>query len=149
MAVKIFFYKKDTHTHTYLWPHHKAYGILAPWLETELGPLAMKPQSLNHRIARELKIFFRSWFLNISCIGFLHFLCYWFSSVNYKLALACQVQIGACQGHVPVTEQQQGHLPLPLQRLNPVLLHLLIFNTEEKSGWRATVCSRETGGTGL
>ena len=26
--------------------------------------------------------------------------------VNYKLTLACQLQIGTCQGHLPATEHQ-------------------------------------------
>ena len=31
--------------------------------------------------------------------------------VNYKLAFACQLQIGTCQVHSPSNEQEEGHLP--------------------------------------
>ena len=41
-----------------------------------------------------------------------------------------QLQIGACQGH------------LPLWKLNPVLLQLLTFDPEGSSRW-STLCSRE------
>ena len=55
----------------------------------------------------------------------------WYLPVNYKLALACQLEIAACQEHLPVTEQNsnKGISHLPLWRLNPVLLQLLTFNT--------------------
>ena len=41
----------------------------------------------------------------------------------------CQLQIGTCQEHLPVTEhQQQGHLP-PASVETELLLQLLTFNT--------------------
>ena len=40
-----------------------------------------------------------------------------------------------------MTEQQQGHLHLPLQRLNPVLLHLLIFNTLKRNQGGEPLCA--------
>jgi len=39
----------------------------------------------------------------------------WHLPVNFMLALACQLWIHTCQEYLPVTEHQQGHLPL--QRL--------------------------------
>ena len=44
-------------------------------------------------------------------------------AVNCKLALA------------------KGICHLPLQRLNPVLLQLLTFNTLESSGWSEALCA--------
>ena len=61
------------------------------------------------------------------------------NTVNYKLALACQVQIGTCQEHVPVTEQQQGHLHLLLQRLGEgngtPLQYSCLENPMDRGAW--------------
>ena len=79
-----------------------------------------------------------------------------YSAISYLLlrngCFKCQLQIGACQGHLPGTEQQQGHLPSASAGIEPCaaaaadLQHPLRGIQGGKWG---TLCSRETGGTGL
>ena len=71
-------------------------------------------------------------------------------AVNDKLALARQWRIGTCQEYLPVTEQ--GHLPSASVEVEPFaaaatnLQHPL---REIPGGEWGSLCSRETGGTGL
>ena len=67
--------------------------------------------------------------------------------VNYKLTLACQLQIGTCWEHLPASEeQQQGHLPSVCAAAAADLWHFL---KGIQCGEWGTLCSRETGVTGL
>ena len=68
-------------------------------------------------------------------------------TVNYKLALACELWPGTCQENWLVTkQQQQGHLPSACAAAaNDIWYSLKGIQDGE---WGA-LCSRETGGTGL
>ena len=68
---------------------------------------------------------------------------HWASQIY--LYVCCQLQIGTCQEHFPATEHHnKGIYHLPLWRLNPMLLQLLIFNTPKgvQGGVRHSVLLR-------
>ena len=85
----------------------------------ELGSKEARTLAHDNTLVMHL-IFFKS-------IGF-----YLFNQFLMVFHHLCQLQTGTCQEHLPVTEQQfQGYFYLTLQRLNPVLLQLLTFNTPQ------------------
>ena len=79
-----------------------------------------------------------------------------YSAISYlslrNECFKCQLQIGACQEHLPRTEQYQGHLPSASAETEPCAAaaadcqHAL---RGIQGGEWGTLCSRETGGTGL
>ena len=54
MYICIYIYIKNTRTHTFFWLCHTTYGILATLLEIKPGAPAVRMQSPNHWITREI-----------------------------------------------------------------------------------------------